>query len=143
MKKKIHRIISLILAISLFLAGGYIDTVMADSLFVCGSEGRMLSTFSSCHADINDTAICITGLLNLCNMKLQPSGRYQRYNEEAESFLNLLCSGVWSMPQGKPCAYYTSLYLCCHTQKKSVTDYMHQSDGKKRNLIMEYYMVNA
>ncbi|MDE7324570.1 MAG: hypothetical protein K2N73_17990 [Lachnospiraceae bacterium] len=132
MNKRTHRIIGLFFAILLFLSGMYMDTITAESLFVYDFTGEVAASLISCHSDMNSAAICTTGLLNAHSIELQSLERYPERYQKSNAFLSLQRPGFGALSQGKSYIHHAVSHLFCRTQNELVTDYMHQSDGKKR-----------
>lgn len=132
MDKKTHRIISLFLTILLLFSGAYVDAVSAEALFACDFAGNTAANLTSCQSDINDAAICTTESLNIHNMELQSRGRYQQQYREINEFLSLQNSVFGSLSRRKSYLHHSTKYSFCQTQNELLTEYMHQSDGKKR-----------
>jgi YbbR domain-containing protein len=132
MDKRTHRIISILLAISLFFAGMYINTLLTKDLFAYDLTGTMTASLSPIHLDINDDAICTTALPAINNIDLQSQTRYQQRYREINEFLYLLCPDFSAISQGKSYVHHITTYLFYQTQNELVTEYVYQSDGKKR-----------
>ena len=132
MDKRTHKIISLFLAILLFLAGIYVDTSTPDALLGYDSTTEAAISPAPCHSDMNDAAIHTTELPNVHNIELQSRGRYQEQYREVIEFLYSQCSGFSFLSRRKSYIQHVATYLFCQTQNELVIEYMHQSDGKKR-----------
>ena len=133
MNKEIQKIICFVLIISLSLAGLYVDTIAAASLFVCDFTGKTASCLRSCHADNSDSNVCTEAMLNECSgMELEPLGKYPDRDRETGDSLNLLYSILGFLFQGKSFPLQKTIQFFCLSQNELLTDYIHQSDGKKR-----------
>ncbi len=124
--KRKYRIISLILAAVMLLAGTYLDHV-TEELFALRGCGKSPLLYSrSFQTDINDVAACTTEILNEYrgteqqSMKLNP----QRF---------LLCCDRVLLFTGKSYRYPETVRSLGKAPRELVMDYMHQSDGKKRD----------
>ncbi|MDE6911235.1 MAG: hypothetical protein K2P44_12300 [Lachnospiraceae bacterium] len=127
MRKNTQRRIGLFLAMLLFLSGMYVDTVMTEAFFVYDTTGKIVS----CHSDINDATICTSELISVCSAERLSHGGYQERVREMNDFLYMQCSGFGSLFRRKSCILHAARLLC-RKQNELVTDYIHQSDGKKR-----------
>ena len=128
MNKKTHRIISIFLIISLLFAEMYITALPAEDSFA-----RDLSAHSaSIQSDINQDAICTTESPAVHSMDLQSLASYQQRYREVHEFLSLPYAGFGSVLRGKSHIYHTTTYLFYRTQNERITEYVYQSDGKKR-----------
>ena len=127
MNKKTHRIISIFLIISLLFAEMYITALPAEDSFA-----RDLSNFVSIQSDINQDAICTTESPAVHSMDLQSLASYQQRYREVHEFLSLPYAGFGSVLRGKSHIYHTTTYLFYRTQNERITEYVYQSDGKKR-----------
>ncbi|RKI84311.1 hypothetical protein D7V83_05530 [bacterium 0.1xD8-71] len=132
MDKRTHRIISLFLIISLLFAGLYMDAIPAEDFFVYDLTGTTAASLAPVHTDINTTAICTTASSAVPGIDLQTRARYQQRYREVSEFLYLLYSGSGSISQGKSYIHHTATYLFHRTQNELITEYVYQSDGKKR-----------
>lgn len=132
MNKRTHKIISLFLTILLLFAGTYADAVSADALFKCNLIGETDATLAPCHSTINDATICKTESSNIDNIELQSQGRYRQQYREVNEFLSLQNSVFGSISRRKSYIHHAAKYSFCQTQNELLTEYMHQSDGKKR-----------
>lgn len=132
MDKRTRRIISLVLAILLLFSGAYAGAVSADALFACDFAGNAAPSLTPCHSDINDAAICTTESSNIHNMELHSRGRYQQQYREINEFLSLQNSVFGSLSRKKSYTHHSAKYSFCQTQNELLTEYLHQSDGKKR-----------
>lgn len=129
---QINRIISIALVISLLFAGMYVDTIPAEELFVCDITGKAAASLAPVPSDINNDAICTTELPAVQNADLQTRTNYQQQYRETNAFLYLQCFGSWSVSQGNSCTHHITTCLFYRTQTELLTEYMYQSDGKKR-----------
>lgn len=103
----------LAIVIMLLLSEIYLDMVMTDSFFVYNSVEEI------------DTYICATNTLRECvGIELQSAG----WN----LFPCLLYIGYLFLLQGKFILLSEIIQNFCRTLDAFVTEYMHQSDGKKR-----------
>lgn len=132
MDKRTHRIISFVLAILLFFAGTYADAAAADALFEYDLTEKTTPGLAPYHSDINNAAICTTESSNVHNIELQSRGRYQQRYRQVNEFFYLHNSVSGSLSQGKSYIYHAAQYAFCQAQNELLTEYMHQSDGKKR-----------
>lgn len=132
MDKKIHRLISIILTISLFFAGMYVDTVLAEDFFVYDLTGNTTASLAPLHSDINHDAICTTESPAVHNTASQSRAKYQQRYKEVIEFLYLQCSGFGSAAPENSYIHHTATYLFYRTQNELITEYVYQSDGKKR-----------
>lgn len=132
MDKKIHRIISILLAISLFFAGMYVDAVPAEDFFAYDLTGKMTASLAPLHSDINHDTICTTESPAVHNTAAQSRTKYQQRYREVVEFLYLHCSGLGAIAQEKSCIHHAATYLFYRTQNELITEYVYQSDGKKR-----------
>lgn len=126
MHKRKYKLISFILAITLFLTGIYLDTAADDAFFLCGSVGETAFCPKSFHTNINNLMLFERELLNEC------SGIEQQ-SIALHPFLLLLHLNRFSVLQGRSFRHSETMQSFCQTLDGLVTDYMHQSDGKKRN----------
>lgn len=120
-----YRIISFVLAISLFLSGMYLDTNAGDAFFVYDSTGNTSLCARVFHADINHAKMCMTELLNECS-----DAEIQSYSPSP-----LLCplyADDLFLLQGRSVRHPETVFSFYRTLDGIVTDYIHQSDGKKR-----------
>ncbi len=131
MEKQIHRIIGIFLAISLLFAGMYMKAIPTEDLFAYDLTGKMSASLAPVHSDINHDAICTTDLPAVSNSDLQSRTKYQQRYREVIAFLYLQCSGFGSISQRKSCIHHTT-YSFYQTQNELITEYVYQSDGKKR-----------
>ncbi len=132
MDKKIHRIISILLAITLLFAGMYVDAAPAEDFFVYDLTGKMTASLAPLRSDINHDAICTTELPAVQNTAAQSRTRYQHRYREIVASLCLHCSSLSAIAQEKSCIHYAATYLFYRTQNELITEYVYQSDGKKR-----------
>ncbi len=130
--QQINRIISIALVISLLFAGMYVDIVPAEDLFVYDMTGKAAASLAPVPSDINNDAICTTELPAVQNADLQTRTNYQQQYRETNAFLYLQCFGSWSVSQGNSCTHHITTCLFYRTQTELLTEYMYQSDGKKR-----------
>lgn len=134
MDKKTHRIISLLLAISLFFAGLYMDTVLTEDLFAYGLTGNMAASLTPVPLDVDHNAICTTELPALHHVYLQSQAKDPQCYGENTASPALSCSAFRSMWQGKSYLHDTAAYpfYRYRMQKELITEYVYRSDGKKR-----------
>lgn len=132
MDKKIHRIISIFLAISLFFAGMYVDTVPAEDFFAYDLTGKMTASLAPLHSDFNRDAICTTESPAVHNTASQSRTKYQQRYREVVEFLYLSCSGFGFVTPENSRIHHTTTYLFYRAQNELITEYVYQSDGKKR-----------
>lgn len=121
MHKRKDKILSFMLVITLFLTGLILDTAAEDAFFLCNSMEES-SLCPRANAVINTSKICGSEILNRHNDMEQQS-------IELSPSLSLLVN-----------RFFLSLYRhaetippFCQTLDGLVTNYIHQSDGKKRN----------
>ncbi len=131
MDNRAHRIIGILLAISLLFAGMYVDTP-AEDLFAYGLAGHMTASIAPVPSDIDNDAICPTDLPVIHNIDLQAREKYQQRYRETNESLYLLYAGSGFISQGKSFIHHTSTYLFYRTQTELITEYVYRSDGKKR-----------
>lgn len=141
MAKRKHRIISSFIAIILFFAGMHADTFSAESFSGQYFAGKTTAIPASCHSAYdtvchstskNDAVIYTTETPDVCIMTLPLQEKFQEQYRESNAFFYLQCSGINSLLQKKSYIRHASTYLFCQTQNGLVTEYIHQSDGKKR-----------
>lgn len=102
----------------LLLMGIYPDTAAKDAFFLCDPTGET--------DYINSMQLCGSEMLVECgNNRQQPV--------ELHSFLSLPCLNRIFALQGKYFGQLETIQSFSQTSDGLVTDYMHQSDGKKRN----------
>lgn len=130
--KRKDKVISLILVMALLLTGVYLDTAIRDVLFLRSCLGDSIIYSELFQADINDVVACMIKTMNEC------SGMEQQLIE-LDPLLYLLCSNhIFSFP-GKSFGCLETVQSLWRMSGELVIDYMHQSDGKKRN---EQYRVH-
>lgn len=132
MDKKIQRILSIFIAISLLFAGMYADTVLAEDFFAYDLTGKMTASLAPLHSDINHDAICTTESPAVHNTASQSRVKYQQRYREVIEFLYFQCPRLGSRALEKSCIHHTATYLFYRTQNELITEYVYQSDGKKR-----------
>lgn len=132
MNNRAQRIIGILLAISLFFAGLYANTVPAEDLFAHGLTGHITESLVPVPSDPDTDAICPTELPAVQNTDLQAREKYQQRYREINESLYLLYAESGFISQGKPCIHHTSTYLFYRTQTELITEYVYLSDGKKR-----------
>lgn len=132
MNKKTHKIIGIFLIISLLFAEMYITALPAEDSFARDLSGQMAANFVSIQSDINQDAICTTESPAVHSMDLQSLASYQQRYREVHEFLSLPYAGFGSVLRGKSHIYHTTTYLFYRTQNERITEYVYQSDGKKR-----------
>ena len=130
--QQINRIISIALVISLLFAGMYVDIVPAEDLFVYDMTGKAAASLAPAQSDTNNDAICTAELPAVQNADLQSRTSYQQQYRETNEFLYLQCFGSRSLSHGNSCIHHITTYLFYRTQAELLTEYMYQSDGKKR-----------
>ena len=130
--QQINRIISIALVISLLFAGMYVDIVPAEDLFVYDMTGKAAASLAPAQSDTNNDAICTADLPAVQNPDLQSRTSYQQQYRETNEFLYLQCFGSRSLSHGNSCIHHITTYLFYRTQTELLTEYMYQSDGKKR-----------
>lgn len=126
MQRRRCRIIGLILAAALFLTGIYLDTAAEDVFFLCDSMGETFLCPVSVGTDINKLKICGRETWG-------ESSDMEQQTIEAYPVLSLPHAGRISLSQRKYFRHSESVQSLCRTLDVLVTDYLHQSDGKKRN----------
>lgn len=133
-----NKIACLAIVIMLLMSEIYLNMVMTDSFFACKSTGESNLFFPSNSVDFifdkallkNDSChldryICTIQMLSECaGIKLQLAG----WN----LFLCLLYVGYFFLLQGKFFQLSEMIQTFYRTLDALVTEYMHQSDGKKR-----------
>lgn len=132
MSKRTHRMICLFYIALLLLTGIYMDTIPEEALSVCSQTGKTTAILAPLHSDINCATICPKEFPNILDMKLQSRGKFQEQHREVNECLYLSCFGSGSLFHGKSYRYHAAASLFFHSQNDLVTEYMHQSDGKKR-----------
>lgn len=124
--KRKYSIISLILVVVLLSTGMYLDRVTEEFFILreCGKSSVL------CHrlfqTDINDIAACTAVMFNECIQMEQQSIKL-------DLLLFLLYSGFIFLFAGKSYRYLETARFPWRVSDERVMDYMHQSDGKKRN----------
>ena len=125
MHKRKYRILSLILVTVLLLTGVYHDKVAETFLLRSCMENSAICS-GLFRTDINDVAACMTEMFNECSGMAQQS-------IELDPLLYLLCSNHIFLFTGNSFGHLEPGQSLWHTSDELVMDYMHQSDGKKRN----------
>lgn len=120
-----HSIICLMIIISLLLSGMYFDTVTPDDFFAYSSFSIMSIDDPSFDFYYKDTKVCTTEMLNECAC-------VQQQPEELSVFLHLLFTDQLALIQRRALQNPETIRAFCRTLDALVTEYMHQSDGKKR-----------
>lgn len=118
MHKRKYKIISFVLAVTLLLTGIYLDTAAKDAFFLCDPTGET--------DYINSMQLCGSEMFVEC-------GGNRQQSIELHSFLSLPHLDRVFVLQGKYCSHPELIQTFSQTSDGLVTDYMHQSDGKKRN----------
>lgn len=131
MNKNTHRIIGIFLIILLFFSGTYANAASAGALFVYDLTGKVSANIVSCHSDTNSDAICTTESSNAHNIELQSRESYHQQYREVSEYLSLLHSVFGSQSRRKSYIHHAAKYSFCLTQDELLTEYIHQSDGKK------------
>lgn len=125
-QKRKYRIISLVLMITLFLTGIYLDTAARDAFFLCGPMAETAFCPKSLHTDINS--------LKMCGSEMFGEGRNAEQKPiELHSLLSLSQLNRALTLHRRTFWLLAVLQPFCQTSDGLVTDFMHQSDGKKRN----------
>lgn len=126
MHKRKYGILSLILVTVLLLTGVYHDKVAEETFLLRGCMENSVICSGLFQSDINDVTACMTEMLSEC------SGMEQQ-SIELDPLLYLLCPTHIFRFMGNSSGYLETGQSLWHTSDKLVMDYMHQSDGKKRN----------
>ena len=124
--KRKYRLISLILVIVLLLTGAYLDQVAEKTFVLHGFMEDAAICSRLFQVDFNDVAACMTEMLNECSSMEQQS-------IELDPLLYLLCSNHMTLFAGSSFGHLETVQSLSRTSDSVVVDYMHQSDGKKRN----------
>lgn len=130
--RKIRRIISIFLIITLFFAGMYTNAFPTEDLFAYDLTGNTSESLAPVFSDIYHDAIGTTELPAIHSIELQARAGYQQQYREVSEFLSLSCSGIHSISRGKSHQNHTATYLFYQAQNELITEYVYQSDGKKR-----------
>lgn len=130
--KRIRRLISIFIILSLFFAGMYVIADPAEDFFACGLTGNVSESLAPVHSDPCHDAIGTTELPAIHSMELQARSGYQQQHREVHESLSLPCLGIDSVLKGKFHRNHTATYLFCQTQNERITESVYQSDGKKR-----------
>lgn len=131
MDKRTYRIISIFLAILLLFAGACADAAPAYALFEYDLTGKSAACLTSCHSDLNDDAISATESSNTPTIAMQSRESHQQQYREVSEFLSLQNSVFGSTSRRKSYIHHAAKYAFCLTQNELLTEYIHQSDGKK------------
>lgn len=124
--KRKYQYISFILVTALLLTGVYLDKVAEETCALRGFLGDAAICSEVFQADINGVAACMTEMLNECSSMEQQS-------IELDPLLYLLCSNHIFLIMGKSNKCLDTAQFLWRMSDELVIDYMHQSDGKKRN----------
>lgn len=124
--KRKYRLISLILVAALLLTGAYLGQVAEETFALRGFTGDAVIRSGLFQADINDVAACMTEMLDECSNVKQQS-------IELDPLLYLLCSNHIALFAGNSFGGLETVQSPWRMSNELVLDYMHQSDGKKRN----------
>lgn len=119
------RFFSLIIVITLVLTGLYLDTAVEDALFSYTSKGEVVFCRQLFQTDINTSKICSRTMLDEYG-DMQQSARFY-------PLLSMLYVYYHILSQGKYYRKSEDVQAFFQTPDGLVTNYMHQSDGKKRN----------
>ncbi len=130
--RKIRRIISIFLIITLFFAGMYTNAFPAEDYFAYDLTGNTSESLAPVLSDTYNDAIGTTELPAIHSIELQARAGYQQQYREVSEFLSLSCSGIHSISRGKSHQNHTATYLFYQAQNELITEYVYQSDGKKR-----------
>lgn len=130
--KKIRRLISIFIILSLFFAGMYVKADPAGDFFASGMTGNVSESLAPVHSDTYNDAIGTTELPAIHSMELQARSVYQQQYREVHESLFLPCFGIDSVSKRKFHRNHTATYLFCQTQNERMTESVYQSDGKKR-----------
>ncbi len=131
--KKIRRLISIFIILSLFFAGMYVIADPAEDFFAsAGLTGNISESLAPVHSDTYNDAIGTTELPAIHSMELQARSVYQQQYREVHESLSLPCLGIDSVSKRKFHRNHTATYLFCQTQNERMTESVYQSDGKKR-----------
>lgn len=128
-----YRIVSLIVVAVLLLAGMYPDRVTQENFILRGGRQNTIICSELLQTDINNVAACMTGQLSVCSWLEQQSVR-------PDSQLELLRPEDFFLAAGKTYGYLEIVWSLWQASDGQVMDYMHRSDGKKRN--EHYYLHN-
>ena len=126
MHKRKYRIINFILVTALLLTGTYLDKVVEEIFILRSFMGDSAICSGSFQTDINDVALCMTEMLDECSSMEQKS-------IELDPLLYLLCSDHTVLFTGRSFGYLEIVRSLWRTSDELVRDYIHLSDGKKRN----------
>lgn len=126
MHQRKDRFFSLIIAITLVLTGLYLDTAVEDALFWYTSKEEAVLCQKLFQTDINTSKICSREMLN-------EYGDMQQQSARLYPLLSLLYVSYHFLSQGKFYRKFEDVQAFYQTSDGLVTNYMHQSDGKKRN----------
>lgn len=130
--KKIRRLIGIFIILSLFFAGMYAIADSAKDLSAFDLAGNPSENLAPVHSDTYSNVVGTTELPAIHSISLQARSGYQQQYREVHEFLPLPCFGINSVLQGKFHRNHTATYLFCQTQNDLITEYVYQSDGKKR-----------
>lgn len=126
MHQRKDRFFSLIIAITLVLTGLYLDTAVEDALFWYTSKGEAVLCRQLFQTDINTSKICSQEMLD-------EYGGMQQQSARLYPLLSLLYVCYHILSQGKFYRRSEAVQPFFQTPDGLVTNFMHQSDGKKRN----------
>ena len=127
-----RRLISIFIILSLFFAGMYVIADPAEDFFASGLTENISESLAPVHSDTYSNVVGTTELPAIHSISLQARSGYQQQYREVHEFLPLPCFGINSVLQGKFHRNHTATYLFCQTQNELITEYVYQSDGKKR-----------
>jgi len=131
--KRKDRVISLILVTALLLTGVYLDTAIRDMFFWHGGMGDSMICSGLFQADMNDVAACMIEMMN-------EYSRMEQQLIELSPLLYFLCSSHIFLFPGTSFGCLETVQFLWRMSDELVIDYMHQSDGKKRNEQYHLYL---
>lgn len=134
MRRNIIKRVSIIIAFVLLISGMYFEDFKIDSVFVCTPFETPVSQMLSVDTIMTDTPACTTEMLgvrentNLGQMTL----RFSNQRRDSKTLLDVLCPNIFFQNKGKFYPGFEKIALVSKNQEKLITNYIHNSDGKKR-----------
>lgn len=134
MHKRKRRVLSLILVTILLINSMTFGRVAEEFsvLRACGKSPVLCHRFYQ--SDINDAAVCTAEVFSLC-------GQLGRQSIKLDSQLFLLYADDTLLYAGKSCRYLETVRSLWNVSDEWVVDYIHQSDGKKRNAACHLHII--
>lgn len=133
-RRKNKRIICYILVISALISGMRFENVEMDSLFACAHLKKATSYIKSCVEVMCDGEFCTTEMLGVCNNTdfQRVITRYTEQNGETKASLDFLCLEFLSIFEENSFRRLGAIQFFYQNLDEIVTNYIHNSDGKKR-----------